>query len=128
VEAPDYALGLANSLHAGIAALSADIDGALICLGDMPLVQPDVLNQLLAAFAPKEGREIVLPSFNGQRGNPVLWGRRFFDELLTLAGDAGARQILHRHMEFVAEVPVQSDAVLRDFDTPSDLEREGFFL
>jgi molybdenum cofactor cytidylyltransferase len=121
VEAPDYALGLANSLRAGIQALSADVDGALICLGDMPLVQPGVLNQLLAAFAPKEGREIVLPSFDGQRGNPVLWGRRFFDELLALTGDAGARQILHRHMAFVAEVPVQSDAVLRDFDTPDAL-------
>ena len=97
------------------------VGAALICLGDMPLVEPGVLNQLVAAFAPKEGREIVLPSFNGQRGNPVLWGRRFFDELLALTGDAGARQILHRHMEFVAEVPVQSDTVLRDFDTPEAL-------
>ena len=121
VAAPDYALGLAHSLHAGIAALPAETDAALICLGDMPLVEAGVLNQLLAAFAPKEAREIVLPSFNGERGNPVLWGRRFFDELLALTGDTGARQILHRHMAFVAEVPVQSDAVLRDFDTPDTL-------
>ncbi|HEY1857181.1 molybdopterin-binding/glycosyltransferase family 2 protein [Acidocella sp.] len=127
VAAPDYALGLASSLHAGIAALPPESGAALICLGDMPLVEPGVLNQLVAAFAPQEGREIVLPSVNGQRGNPVLWGRRFFDELLALTGDAGARQILHRHMEFVAEVPVQSDTVLRDFDTPEDLKK-GYFL
>ena len=121
VAAPDYALGLAHSLRAGIAALPADTDAALVCLGDMPLVPAGLLNQLLAAFAPKEGREIVLPSFKGQRGNPVLWGRRFFDELQALSGDTGARQILHRHMAFVAELPVQSGAVLRDFDTPEAL-------
>jgi molybdenum cofactor cytidylyltransferase len=121
VAAPDYALGLAHSLRAGIAALPAETDAALICLGDMPLVPACVLNQLCAAFAPKEGRDIVLPTFNGERGNPVLWGRRFFDELLALTGDAGARQILLRHMAFVAEQPVQSDAVLRDFDTPDAL-------
>jgi molybdenum cofactor cytidylyltransferase len=121
VAAPDYAQGLAHSLRAGIAALPAETDAALVCLGDMPLVPACLLNQLLAAFAPKEGREIVLPSFKGQRGNPVLWGRRFFTELQSLSGDAGARQILHRHMAFVTELPVQSDAVLRDFDTPEAL-------
>ena len=121
VAAPDYGLGLAHSLRAGIAALPAETDAALICLGDMPLVPAAVLNQLVAAFAPKEGREIVLPSFHGQRGNPVLWGRRFFEELQALSGDAGARQILHRHMAFVAELPIQTDAVLRDFDTPETL-------
>jgi molybdenum cofactor cytidylyltransferase len=121
VAAPDYASGLAYSLRAGIAALPAETEAALICLGDMPLVPPDVLNQLWAAYAPKEGRDIVLPSFNGQRGNPVLWGRRFFDDLQALSGDAGARQILHRHMASIIELPVQSDAVLRDFDTPETL-------
>jgi molybdenum cofactor cytidylyltransferase len=121
VAAPDYASGLAHSLRAGIAALPAETDAALICLGDMPLVPPHVLNQLRAAYAPEEGRDIVLPKFNGQLGNPVLWGRRFFGELLALTGDAGARQILHRHMASVIELPVPSDAVLRDFDTPEAL-------
>ena len=122
VAAPDYALGLASSLHAGLKALPPEAGAALICLGDMPLIPPDVLERLVTAFAPKEGRDIVLPSFQGQRGNPVLWGRRFFSELLALTGDAGARQILHKHMEFVAEVAVESDTVLRDFDTPEALE------
>ncbi len=121
VHAADYAEGMAASLHTGIAALSADIGAVLICLGDMPLVDPAVLNRILAAYDPAEGREIVIPSFDGQRGNPVLWGKRFFPELLKLSGDIGARQILHRHMEFVVEVPVENDAVLRDFDTPEML-------
>ncbi len=121
IHASDYQAGLAASLHAGVAALAANIGAALICLGDMPLVEPAVLNALLAAFDQAEGREIVMPSFDGQRGNPVLWGRRFFTELLALTGDAGARQILHRHMEAVVEVPVETDAVLRDFDTKEAL-------
>jgi molybdenum cofactor cytidylyltransferase len=121
VHAADYAGGMSASLHAGIAALSADISAVLICLGDMPLVEPAVLNRIIAAYDPAEGREIVIPIFQGQRGNPVLWGKRFFPELLKLSGDAGGRQILHRYPERVAEVQVESDSVLRDFDTPEML-------
>ena len=121
VHAPDYAEGMAASLHTGIAALSAEISAVLICLGDMPLVEPAVLNRIIAAYDPAEGREIVIPSFQGQRGNPVLWGKRFFPELLKLSGDTGGRQILQRHSERVAEVQVETDAVLRDFDTPEML-------
>jgi len=122
IHAPDYADGLAASLHTGIAALSTDIQAALICLGDMPLVPPATINRLLAAFDPAEGRDIIIPTYDGQRGNPVLWSRRFFPELLKLQGDAGARQILHLHMEHVVEIPVEDDTILRDFDTPETLE------
>jgi molybdenum cofactor cytidylyltransferase len=121
VHAADYAEGIAATLRAGIAALSETIGGALICLGDMPLVDPATLRAIIAAFDPAEGREIVIPGFDGQRGNPVLWGRRFFPELLGLTGDAGARRLLHLHMEAVVELPVNTDAVLRDFDTPEAL-------
>jgi molybdenum cofactor cytidylyltransferase len=116
---------MAASLHEGIAALAANIGAVLICLGDMPLVGPDVLNSIIAAYDLAEGREVVRPSFGGQRGNPVLWGKRFFPELLKLSGDAGARQILQAHMEFVAEVPVPTDSVLQDFDTPEMLAKHA---
>jgi len=121
VHAADYAEGMAASLRAGIAALPASAGAALICLGDMPLVGPEILDGIIAAFDPTEGREIVLPSFAGKRGNPVLWGRRFFPELLRLSGDIGARQILVDYMESVVEVPAETDAVLQDFDTPEAL-------
>jgi molybdenum cofactor cytidylyltransferase len=121
VHAADYAQGLSASVNAGIAALSADIGAALICLGDMPLIEPAILRQMIAAYDPVEGRDIIIPSFDGQRGNPVLWNARFFPELLALSGDAGGRQILHHHMESILEVPVTTDSVLRDFDTPDML-------
>ncbi len=125
VHAADYAEGMAASLRAGIAALSGEISAVLICLGDMPLVEPALLNRIVAAYDPVEGREIILPSFQGQRGNPVLWGKRFFPELLKLSGDTGGRQILHRYAERAAEIQVESDSVLRDFDTPGGVGRLG---
>ncbi len=121
VDASDYRDGMAASLRAGVSALAGSMGAALICLGDMPLLDAATLNKIIDAYDPAEGREIVLPVFDGQRGNPVLWGQRFFPELLSLAGDAGARQILHRHMEHVVEIPMESDAILRDFDTPEAL-------
>nr|WP_284259863.1 nucleotidyltransferase family protein [Acidocella aquatica] len=121
VHAVNYADGMAASLRTGIASLPPGTGAVLICLGDMPLVEPPVLKRIIAAYNPMDGREIVLPCFAGQRGNPMLWGNRFFPELLKLDGDTGARQILQRHMEFVAEVPVATDSVLRDFDTPASL-------
>ena len=121
VYATDFADGIAASLHAGIAALAGNIEGAIICLGDMPMVDASVLRRIIEAYDPAEGREIILPTYESQRGNPVLWGSRFFPELLELTGDAGGRKILHRHMEFVTEIPVASETVLQDFDTPERL-------
>jgi molybdenum cofactor cytidylyltransferase len=120
VHAENYAAGMAESFRAGIAALSGGIGAALIVLGDMPLVPAATIDKILAAFDPEEGREIVVPVHDGQRGNPVLWGAKFFPELLGISGDIGARNILLRHMESVAEIPAD-DSVLRDFDTPEAL-------
>lgn len=121
VHAPDHADGMAASLRAGIAALSESIGAALICLGDMPLIDAATLNRIIEAYDPAEGREIIIPTHDGQRGNPVLWGARFFPALLSLTGDVGARQILHQHMGSIVEIPIETDAILRDFDTPEAL-------
>jgi molybdenum cofactor cytidylyltransferase len=122
VHAPDYADGLAASLRAGIAAVPPDCAAALVCLGDMPLVTGRMMDRLLSAYDPDEGRLIVLPTFRGKQGNPMLWDRRFFPEILDLTGDSGARFLLGRHMEQVAEIEMGDDAVLRDFDTTDALE------
>jgi len=120
---PDYAEGLSTSLKAGLDALGPGLDGAIICLGDMPEVQASHLDRLIAAFAPKEGRAICVPIREGRRGNPVLWGAEFFDEMGQVRGDAGARHLIGQHEDQVAEVDLASDAIFVDIDTPEALGR-----
>jgi molybdenum cofactor cytidylyltransferase len=91
-------------------------------LGDMPLVEASHIDRLIAAFNPT-GRTICVPARNGRRGNPVLWGRSFFAELQGLEGDTGARSLIDTHSDQVAEVPVPSDAIFADFDTPEAFAR-----
>ncbi|PZP43386.1 MAG: 4-diphosphocytidyl-2C-methyl-D-erythritol kinase [Azospirillum brasilense] len=123
VHAPDHAEGLSASLRAGLGAVPAVCEGALVCLGDMPLVGPGTLDRILDGFDPAAGRSVVQPVHEGQPGNPVLWGREFFTEIGALTGDRGARGLLALHAAHLAAVPVTEDSVLRDFDTPEALER-----
>jgi molybdenum cofactor cytidylyltransferase len=122
VRNPDFAGGLASSVKAGIAAVPANADGAVICLGDMPLIDAHLIDRLIETFAPDRGNLIAVPVSDGRRGNPVLWSRRFFSELMTLDGDIGARHLIAKHGEAVAEVPVDGHAAFLDIDTPQALE------
>ena len=122
VRNPEFAGGLSTSLKRGIAALPSDLDGVIVCLGDMPLISGRHLDRLIAAFNPLEGRAIIVPTRRGKRGNPVLWSRRFFAEMADLAGDVGAKHLIGEHAELVAEVEMDDDAVLVDIDTPEALE------
>jgi len=121
VENPEFAEGLSTSLRHGVAALPDDIDGALVLLGDMPSIRPQHLDQLIAAFNPIEGRSICVPTTNGKRGNPVLWGAAFFRSLQEVAGDVGARHLIGEHAEEVCEVAVGDEAIFTDIDTPDAL-------
>jgi molybdenum cofactor cytidylyltransferase len=121
VHNPRFAEGMSTSLQAGLAALPANVDGALVCLGDMPLVTASAIDRLITAFNPLEGRAICVPTWNGKRGNPVLWGRRFFAAMADLAGDVGAKHLIGEHAELVTEVAMSDDAVLTDIDTPEAL-------
>jgi molybdenum cofactor cytidylyltransferase len=122
VRNPDFAAGLASSVKAGVAAVPADADAAVICLGDMPLIDARLIDRLIEAFAPDRGNLIAVPVSDGRRGNPVLWSRRFFQELMTLDGDIGARHLIAKHTEAVAEVTVEGHSAFLDIDTPQALE------
>jgi molybdenum cofactor cytidylyltransferase len=117
----DYAEGLGTSLRAGIAAIAEGADGAIVCLGDMPQVTSALIDKLLAAFDPERGALVVVPSIDGRRGNPVVWSRRFFHDLMQVQGDIGARHLIGAYTEAVVEVPVSGDAALTDVDTPESL-------
>jgi molybdenum cofactor cytidylyltransferase len=121
VRNPDFADGLSTSLRRGLAALPQDLDGVVVCLGDMPLISGRHLDRLIAAFNPLEGRAIVVPTRHGKRGNPVLWAKRFFAEMARIAGDVGARHLIGEHAELVAEIEMDDDAILVDIDTPEAL-------
>ena len=121
VHNPDYAEGLGTSLKAGIAAVPKEADAAIVCLGDMPQVDSSLIDKLLAAFDPERGALVVVPSIDGRRGNPVVWARRFFNDLMTITGDVGARHLIASYAEAVVEVPVKGEAALTDVDTPESL-------
>jgi molybdenum cofactor cytidylyltransferase len=118
---PDFADGLSTSVRTGIAALGASVDAAIIQLGDMPGVGAPLLNRLMAAFSPVEGRSICVPTVGGKRGNPVLWARRFFAEMGNLSGDSGAKHLIGEHADLVCEVEMTGEAAITDIDTPEAL-------
>jgi molybdenum cofactor cytidylyltransferase len=118
---PAFAEGLSTSLKCGLAALPEDIDGVIVCLGDMPLITGRDIDRLIAGFNPLEGRAIVVPTRRGKRGNPVLWASRFLPEMAELAGDVGAKHLIGEHADLVAEIEMETDGVLVDIDTPDAL-------
>ena len=121
VHNPDYRDGLSSSLRAGIHALPEQVDGMLVCLGDMPHVAATHIDKLVAAFDPVEGRAICVPTNNGKRGNPVIWDARFFAEMATVSGDVGARHLIGEYSELVCEVEIRDGGILVDVDTPQAL-------
>ena len=121
VHNPDFADGLSTSLRAGLAALPGKTDGVVVCLADMPGVSRKLLDALIAAFSPRQGRLIVVPTYQGKRGNPVLFAMRFRDELMAVKGDVGARHLIGANADAVAEVEADQ-GVLIDIDTPEALD------
>jgi molybdenum cofactor cytidylyltransferase len=121
VENPDFRDGLSTSIKCGLRALPDDCDGALVLLGDMPAVSSELIDKLIAAFDPAEGRAICVATWKGKRGNPVLWGRQFFADMLQLEGDVGAKHLMAANGELVCEIEAANDAPLVDIDTPEAL-------
>ena len=120
VNNPYFSNGFSTSLKCSIKNVPDNSDGALVMLGDMPLVGSGLIARLIASFDPADGRAICVATHKGKRGNPVLWARRFFPEILALEGDVGAKHIIAANDELVCEVEAPDDAPLLDIDTPED--------
>jgi molybdenum cofactor cytidylyltransferase len=116
---PDHATGQGSSVGVGVEALDNNVTDAMIGLGDMPLLPSALLDSLIHTHIGREAhaRNITIPAFEGQRGNPVLWGKTFFPELITLAGDRGGRQLLNDHKAAQHLIACNHSSVLRDVDT-----------
>ncbi len=115
---PNYRDGLSTSLQAGLAAVAPDMEGAMICLADMPSLTTRHFRDLMAGFDPAGGKAIGVPTHNGKRGNPVLWSRDLFVQMREIAGDVGAKALIGANESLVYEVEFGDTAVLTDLDTP----------
>ena len=123
VENSDWSRGLASSIKSGIEALNTNYDGAMILLGDMPFIEPIMINQLLALYQKKK---IVVPVKDGRQGNPVLFSSAFFADLKLLGGDKGAKPIIKKNPDSVIIANVLRDTIFHDLDTPDQIkERIG---
>ena len=120
---PDYARGLSTSLRRGIAGVPADMDAALVMLGDMPFIAPRLIDALSETQAANPEARIVMPVRDGRRGKPVLWHRSLFAELQAVEGDIGARNLFARHAQNLVELPTTDESVLVDIDTAEELAR-----
>jgi molybdenum cofactor cytidylyltransferase len=119
---PDYAQGeMLSSVQLGLAALPAHISAALIILADQPQLSPKLVLRLMAAYAEGAGR-IVAPSYQGQRGHPVLIDRRFWGEIASLGPGQAPRHVLEAYPDEVALIPWQDSSLLYDLDTPEDYQ------
>ena len=117
----DHAAGLSGSLKTALAALPGEAEGALVCLGDMPLVTEGHLARLVETFEARDEPAICVPTHAGKRGNPSLWHRAFFAEMREVTGDEGARRLIGAHEDSVVEVEMPDAGVLVDIDTPEAL-------
>ncbi len=119
VHAADHAEGMGASLRTGAAALSPDLDGVFVFLGDMPRIPPGVADQLAAAVL--TGAPAASAAYQGQRGHPTLIGADLIPGLLGLKGDAGARGVLKDLRQRLALIEAPDDGVLFDVDERGDL-------
>jgi molybdenum cofactor cytidylyltransferase len=125
---PFYRKGMSTSIRKGIRAIDPGSEGILIALGDQPFLKTATINALVRAFTSRK-HTIIVPSFQGQKGHPVIFHRKYEKELLRLKGEGGAKSIIERHPGDVRVVRVTSGGVVKDIDTRDDY-RKGmrFFL
>ena len=114
--------GLSSSLKAGLANITPTPSAVIICLADMPKIQPEHINQLIENFDPLKGWEICIPTNNGKRGKPVLIGSRFFPYIFETSGDFGAKQVMKQHSDKIVEVEIGTSDIHFDIDTQDEYE------
>jgi molybdenum cofactor cytidylyltransferase len=118
----EYEQGMATSLRAGVAVLGENTDAALIVLADQPFIQAETFGRIMDQYR-RTNAQIVIPMFQGSRGNPVLLDRSVFHEVMALQGDIGCRAIFEKHLDGTINVEVNDIGILLDIDNKEDYER-----
>ena len=118
---PDWELGQLSSIHAAIRSLPEGTEGMILAPVDHPLVSANLVSQLIKKFD-ESGRRIVLPTFHGRRGHPVIFRAALYDELLAASPDVGARQVVWAHEQELGEVPTEEEGVVLNLNDPETLK------
>jgi molybdenum cofactor cytidylyltransferase len=121
---PHFESGMTSSIQAGVANANERAEGYMICLSDMPLLQPIDYQRVISFYLEKKDNTypIIQPVFNQQKGNPVIFHPIYKKEILELKNTEGGKIILQKHKENVHFVEMPNDAILLDADTPEAYE------
>ena len=113
----DFERGIASSIKTGLGHLSENTESFFICLGDMPLVNHDIYNQMIRS---KHNKEIIVPTYKGQQGNPVLFSNSLKDKIMNIQGDIGAKKILELNKDKIFSLEINDQSITKDFNTKNN--------
>ena len=113
----NFESGMASSIKTGLNNLSEKTEAFFICLGDMPTVNPNIYNQLIKS---KDNKEIIVPTYKGQQGNPVLFDKSMKEKVLDIRGDVGAKKILGLNKATVLNLEINNQSIVKSFNTQGD--------
>ncbi|MFZ4856580.1 MAG: molybdenum cofactor cytidylyltransferase [Desulfuromonadaceae bacterium] len=120
---PSYESGQSSSLKVGLQAATHEADAVLFLLGDQPLVTPETINRIISDYERFPHSHVVVPVFEGKRGNPALFSRETFTRIESLSGDCGARVLFAEYAGHILEVAVNDRSIHMDIDTEEDYRR-----
>jgi len=118
---PDYEQGMSASIIAGLKCINSQAQAILIALGDQPFIDKQTINRLIEEFY-KHNKGIVLPTYQGRRGHPIIFAVKYKEDLLKLKGDVGGRELIEDNPDDVLEIAVDSEGVIADINTLNDYQ------
>ena len=113
----NFKTGMASSIKVGLSLLSKKTEAFFICLGDMPMINKKIYNQLISY---KNKKDIIVPTYNGIQGNPVLFPKFMKPSIMSISGDVGAKKILEQNKEKILKVKIDDINITRGFNTKND--------
>jgi len=113
----NFESGMASSIKTGLNNLSEKTEAFFICLGDMPMLSPDIYNKLIKS---KDNKEIIVPTYKGQQGNPVLFDKSMKEKIRNISGDSGAKKILELNKDKILNLEINDQSITKGFNTQSD--------
>ena len=125
----DYKSGVASSIKIGIKNISTKTEAFFISLGDMPNVNQNIYNKLIKVrdkynkkLKIKYKKEIIIPTYQGKNGNPILFSKYMKDKIMKIEGDVGTKSLVELYMNKILKVPFKNNGIILDFDKPEDFK------